>query len=149
LTRITNLPEFGIVVFSFLLNFVWEMLQVPTYACVAAMPHWQGVKMCTQATFGDVGFALTAFWLTALAARSRCWFVESAGRFMALYIAVSIVLTIGFEFYHVNISGRWVYFDRMVVVPLLDIGSGPLLQWLIIPPLVLWFTRRHLKGEIR
>jgi len=147
LRRITDLPEFGIVVFSFLLNFVWEMLQVPTYAGVDTMPHWQGVKMCTAATLGDVGFTLAAFWVTSLAAHSRYWFVRAHRRHIALYLAIGIALTVAFEYHYVNISKRWVYSELMPIVPLFDIGLGPLLQWLIVPPLVIWFTRRQRGGE--
>lgn len=62
--------------FSFLLHFVWEFFQVPTYAGMAEMPHWQGIKLCTSATIGDVGFALTAFWTACLVARTRHWIGE-------------------------------------------------------------------------
>ena len=54
------LPETPVALFSFLLHFVWEFLQVPTYAGMAEMAHWQGIKFCTAATIGDVGFAIQA-----------------------------------------------------------------------------------------
>lgn len=143
----TNLPELGIVIYAFLLNFVWEMLQVPFYAGVGQMPHWDGVKMCLEATVGDVGFALVAYWATSFAARSRYWFVEPSVSQMALFIAVGMALTIGFEYYYMNVGLRWTYSGLMPVVPILNIGAGPLLQWLVIPPLVVWFTRRQ-SGDI-
>ncbi|HSM39447.1 MAG TPA: hypothetical protein VK862_01750 [Afifellaceae bacterium] len=71
-----SLPELNLVVFSFAFHFVWEALQVPTYSGMAEMAHWSATLLCARATVGDVGFALTAFWITALAARSRRWFVN-------------------------------------------------------------------------
>lgn len=141
---IANQPEFGVAVFSFLLHFVWEYLQAPTYAGMAELPHWDGVKLCTSATFGDVGFALTAFWIASATARSRYWFVAPRPLPMLVYLAVGVALTIGFEYYYTQISMRWTYSELMPLVPPFGTGLSPLLQWLVIPPLVLWFTARQL-----
>lgn len=142
-THISALPEFSIAVFSFLLHFVWEFLQAPTYAGMAEMQHWDGIKLCTSATIGDVGFALTAFWVTSAAARTRYWFRNPKPWQLLVFIAVGIALTIGFEYYYTNISLRWTYSELMPLVPPFGTGLSPLMQWLVIPPLVLWFTRRQ------
>ena len=34
----------------------------------------------------------------------------------------------------------------MPIVPVVGIGLTPLLQWLLIPPLAIWFVRRQLKS---
>ena len=57
---LSNTPELPVAMFSFLLHFVWEFLQVPTYAGMAEMAHWQGIKLCTSATIGDVNPAVDA-----------------------------------------------------------------------------------------
>jgi len=142
-------PEFGIVVFSFLLHFVWEFIQVPTYAGMSEMDHWQATKLCLWATFGDVGFALTAFWITCMAARSRYWILRPAPFQLALFMAVGVGLTIGFEYYYTQITQRWTYSELMPLVPPFGTGLSPLIQWLVIPPLVLWFTRRQLRGGLK
>lgn len=129
-------------VFSFLLHFVWEFIQAPTYAGMVEMPHWDGIKMCTSATFGDVGFALTAFWLTALLARSRDWIWKPRAWQVLVFSAVGIGLTIGFEYYYTQISLRWTYSDLMPLVPPFGTGLSPLLQWIVVPLLVIWFTQR-------
>jgi hypothetical protein len=36
----------------------------------------------------------------------------------------------------------------MPIVPPFGTGLSPLVQWLVIPPLVLWMTRRHLRGAV-
>jgi hypothetical protein len=139
---ITSLPEFAVAVFSFLLHFVWEFWQAPTYAGMIEMNHWEGIKLCTAATFGDVGFALTAFWVTSAIARSRHWFLDPGAALMALYIGVGIALTVGFEYYYTNITLRWTYSELMPLVPPFGTGLSPLLQWLTIPPIVVWLARR-------
>lgn len=146
LKRITASPEFNVAVFSFLLNFVWEYIQAPTYAGMIEMNHWDGIKLCTSATFGDVGFALTAFWITSLASRSRQWIFEPKAWQLLLFLGVGIGLTIGFEFYYTTISLRWTYSELMPLVPPFGTGLSPLLQWVVVPLLVLWFVRRQIHG---
>jgi type IV secretory pathway VirB2 component (pilin) len=139
-------PELPVAFFSFALHFVWEFVQVPTYTGMAEMAHWEAIKMCMSATFGDVGFALTAFWIASIAARSRSWVNQPTRLPVAIFIAVGIILTIGFEYYYTSISLRWTYSELMPLVPPFGTGLSPLLQWLVIPALVIWLTRRHLIG---
>ena len=135
-------PEVTVAFLSFVLHFVWEFLQVPTYAGMAEMNHWDGVKLCTSATVGDVGFALTAFWITSAASRSRQWIVEPRVWQIALFVLVGIGLTVGFEHYYTEVSERWNYSDLMPLVPPFGTGLSPLVQWIAIPLLVLSLARR-------
>jgi len=141
-----EVPELPVVFFSFVLHFVWEFVQVPTYTGMAELAHWEAIKLCMSATFGDVGFALTAFWTASVAARSRDWILRPNRVRVAVFVAVGILLTVGFEYYYTNLSLRWTYSELMPLVPPFGTGLSPLLQWLAIPPLVVWLTRRHLLG---
>lgn len=139
-------PELPVAFFSFLLHFVWEFVQVPVFADMAEMAHWEAIKLCMSATFGDVGFALTAFWVASIAARNREWLLGPARLPIVIFVGVGIALTVGFEYYYTNVSLRWTYSDAMPLVPPFGTGFSPLMQWLILPPLVIWLTRRHLLG---
>ena len=145
---LSNAPELPVAMFSFLLHFVWEFLQVPTYAGMAEMAHWQGIKLCTSATIGDVGFALTAFWTACLVARTRYWMDNQAALPALVFLGVGIALTVGFEFYYTPVTQRWTYSDLMPLVPPFGTGLSPLLQWIVIPPLVLWLSRRYLASSV-
>jgi hypothetical protein len=136
-------PEFNVVVFSFLLNFVWEIWQMPFFRGMAEQSHWLGVKGCTQATFGDAGIALAAFWITALIAGTRGWIMQSSRSRIAIFIGVGLVATITLEALATGVLERWAYSDAMPRLPILGTGLTPVVQWLVIPPLVLWFVRRQ------
>ena len=137
-------PEFNIFIFSFLLNLAWEVWQVPYFRGMADQPHWLGVKACTQATFGDAGIALAAFWVTAIFAKTRSWILQPRKSDIVLFLGVGIVVTIVFEALATGMFERWAYTDTMPRLPLLGTGLLPLLQWLALPPLVLWFVRRQI-----
>ncbi len=146
MSRILNLPEVNFAFFSFVFHFVWEFVQVPTYAGMAEMAHWPATLFCARATVGDVGFALTAYWITSFAAQSRFWFRTPQRWQIALFLAVGIALTVAFEWYYINISGYLVYSDLMPLVPPFGTGLSPLVQWILVPILVLFVTRRQLGG---
>lgn len=144
MARLLRLPELNVALFSFVFHFVWEMLQVPTYAGMEQLDHWTGVKICTQATFGDVGFALAAFWITAGIARSRRWIVTPTLRQVMIFVGVGVALTIGFEIYYTHVTHRWTYSTLMPIVPPFGVGLTPLLQWVIVPLLVIFVVGRQI-----
>jgi hypothetical protein len=147
--NLPSTPEFNVLVFSFLINLAWELWQVPFFQGMADQPHGLGVKVCTQATVGDAGIALTAFWVTAFFARTRSWILQPSRSDIAIFIGVGLVATIIFETLAIGVLGRWAYNDAMPRLPVLGTGLLPLLQWLALPPLVLWFVRRQIAPGYR
>lgn len=125
--------------FAYLLNFSWEFLQAPLFQGMADAPHWEAVKMCTRATLGDAAITVVAFWAVAAVVRSRSWILNPTRWSLLGFIAVGVAITAVLER-----LDRWVYADIMPIVPMLGIGLAPFLQWVLLPPLVVWFVRRQL-----
>lgn len=69
--RLTDLPQFNVFVFAFLLNYPWELLQVPLYQGMPEAAHWDSIQVCTRATLGDGVIMLLAYWSAALLVRDR------------------------------------------------------------------------------
>lgn len=138
------LPELNIAIFSFLLNFVWEMWQISFFADMPSEPHWVGVAVCTRATVGDAVISIVAFWSVAAQARSRSWVLQPTPLQVGGFIAVGVVITIVFEAIATGPLERWSYSPSMPTLPILGTGLFPLLQWILLPPLILWFVRRQL-----
>lgn len=144
LRGVLQTPELNIVIFSFLLNFVWEIWQAPFFVGMPDASHWDAVKVCTRATAGDVVIMLVAFWGVAVVNRSRAWTLDFRRRDMVAFTSIGFAITVLMEWLATGPLGRWTYAETMPVVPLLGIGLLPALQWLLLPPLVLWFMRRQL-----
>lgn len=104
----TRLPEFPLILFSFLLHFVREFRQAPPCAGMIDLNHRGGIKLCSSATCGDVGFALTTFWGTSAAGRSRSWSQAPKAWQTLIVLGIGIALTVGFGHYYTDISlRRW------------------------------------------
>ncbi len=145
--RAVDLPETNMLFFAFLLHFPWEMLQVPLYAQLPDTTHWQGIRTCLSATIGDAAIALLAFWCAALAVRSRQWFRWRNRAAFMVYLCVGLLATVVLERRATGSAQRWVYATTMPIVPLLGVGAAPIVQWLVLPPVLLWITRRQLRAD--
>jgi hypothetical protein len=144
LREVFNIPEVNVAIFSFLLNFPWEIWQVPFFRGMASMLHWKAIAMCTQATVGDAVIAIASFWGIAIVARTRRWILRPTWREIAGFVGFGVIITIVFESFATGILDRWEYVEAMPILPILGTGLLPLLQWIILPPLVVWFVWRQL-----
>lgn len=146
---VTGTPEFNVAIFALLLNFAWEILQAPLYAGMADMPHAQVTKACLQATVGDAVIMLLAYGAVTAVARSRRWIVAASGWQLALFIAIGVSITAAIEWLATRgyWIGSWNYLPTMPLVPGTRIGLAPLLQWVVLPLLTVWFVRRQLAHD--
>ncbi len=138
-------PETNVALFAFLLNLPWEIWQIPLFKGVASLAHWDGVIMCTRAAVGDAVIALLAFWLVTATVRSRGWIRRPTAVTLGTFVAVGVVATVLLEYWATQVGGRWQYAEAMPRLPLLGTGLAPLLQWLLLPPLVVWLVRRQIR----
>jgi len=142
--KLLDLPEVNIAIFAFLLNLVWEFWQVPFFRDIVSASHWDGIKQCSLATAGDALIAVAAFSVTSRLGSGRDWYLNPGWRDMAVFLAVGVLATIFFEALATRALDKWQYGDAMPTLPIVGTGITPLAQWLIVPPLVLWFVRRQL-----
>ena len=69
-------------------------------------------------------------------------FLEDASLNTLIAVALGWVYTAISE--HVNtVRGAWRYSDLMPIVPGVNVGLSPLLQWLVVPCIGLWWAARR------
>ena len=138
-----NAPEIGISIFGFLLNFIWEIWQVPLFQSMDNLTHFEATIGCTRAAGGDVVILLVAFWTMALTARSRSWIIHPTTIQVTGFIAVGIVITVVVEAISIHVLNRWQYATAMPTLPIIGTGITPILQWLMIPPIIVFMKLRR------
>lgn len=143
-----TLPELSLAGFGFLTHFVWEMLQIPWFTGMSEASHSSVVWLCIRATGGDVLILLAGFWLSSVVCGHRQWLLEGQRKPAVIVVTTGIVVTIVLEWLATGPLGRWEYADTMPVVPLFGIGLAPLVQWLLLPPVIMWLARRHMIGQM-
>lgn len=125
------------------------MWQVPFYAGMTDAEHWQAVLFCSQATLGDGIITLLAFYLAVLiAGGGESLQFRNARMAWVVYLLSGLVITVGLELLATKYLDRWQYSELMPLLPYLNVGLLPLLQWLVLPPIVIWIARIFMRGLI-
>jgi soluble P-type ATPase len=148
-SRFLGLPELNVVLFALLLNYPWEFLQVPFFEEMAALDHWEAIVICSRAAAGDSLIALLALWVVSGSWRDRYWIRDPGRAQVAVFVAVGVLITIALEWHATEVADRWRYADHMPVVPLIGTGLLPLVQWILLPLLMVWLVRRQILGQER
>jgi hypothetical protein len=126
---------------AFVLNWLWEMAQMPAFAEMAVRTWRETVLPCTLASLGDVAATLAVYGVGALAAGQPRW--GMTGRWN-VYLTAALLGGAGavaYEWFSLA-TGRWTYTERMPVVPVLRVGLWPVLQQSLLVPVALWLARR-------
>lgn len=148
---LTWLPEFNVVLFGLLLNYPWEFIQAPLFEGMAERPHWEAVTACTRAALGDALIMLFAYWGVAVLGRGRAWIAAPSWRDAVLLSSIGVSITVVIEWLALHgwwLAG-WRYSALMPIIPGLGVGLVPVLQWVVLPPLVVAFVARQLGGRQR
>ena len=122
-------------------NLGWEALQMPFYtlwqagapAAIAA-----NVVVCTAI---DTLIALGALTMAILLFRGSAWPAHGYSQIALAAGVFGIAYTIASERVNVEILSTWAYSEHMSVVPLVDVGVTPIIQWIVIPIAAFWWAR--------
>lgn len=142
--RILAAPETNLFLFAFLLHFVYEVWQSPYFEFYGMPTLGDKVAAITHCTFGDGVITLVCFWIVSIVQRSRHWILAPTGKLTLLFTALGWLYTLVSEIYRTRIANF--YGLSGLVVPGLEISWLPLLQWLILPPLVLFLAHHQILG---
>jgi hypothetical protein len=139
-----EVPEVRLAAWGALLNGVWEFLQSPLYA-----DHARGglyvLWTRLHCTGGDVLILLGAFWITSAVFRDRRWWARPRWGAVLLFLLLGLGYTAWSEIYNTQVRIAWEYTTAMPLV--FGLGVAPLLQWVLLPPIILFLVRREKGGS--
>ena len=131
--------------FVVLANLAWEALHLPLYSIWdEGSPHELAFAV-VHCTGGDALIATAALVLALLLVGSG-WPSDRAAyrRVAALTLAIGIGYALFSEWLNIVVRKAWAYSDLMPVVPGIDAGLSPILQWIVIPLAGFGWARRGL-----
>ncbi|MHB8471688.1 MAG: hypothetical protein ACYDC8_02305 [Gammaproteobacteria bacterium] len=143
-----NIPELRLLRFALPLELLWEIAQLPLYD-VWHRGAWNYILYSlAHCTLGDLLILLVAYELVALLAGGRSWYRSAPVAGSLLFTLLGTAYTVYSESVNVRIKGTWGYTDLMPIVPLLNIGGTPFLQWLLIPSGLILLMRQLSDGRV-
>ena len=128
---------FTALVLAFLLNFAWEVIQMPLYK--DASFNLGHIAFCALASVADAIMVLLIYFCFALIYKKPLWVeVLTAPRIFILML-VGAVGAIVAEMRHVS-AGTWAYDNSMPILPVVDVGLSPVLQFMLLPALIYYLS---------
>lgn len=126
------------------LQLAWETLQLPLYTVWSDGTPGYLVFSVLHCTAGDVLIGLSALLAALFVLRAGQVPEWRWGRVAAVTVALSVGYTIFSEWLNTRVLRSWAYSEWMPVISIGDvpIGMSPIAQWLLIPPVALFLSRR-------
>lgn len=121
------------------LNYAWELAQAPFYEGVV-LPD--ALWHCFVASVGDGVLVLVIFAAVCAAMRAVDWYLHPTSRSYLTMAIAGLAVAIAVEGWGLHVAERWQYSALMPVVPVLEVGAVPVLQMLLLPPLIFALARR-------
>ena len=134
----------AVILSAYALHFAWEMAHGSLFAPMDGMPFWQATAWCARAAGWDVAISAAAYVAATLAARRVHWIQQRTWWPYAIYFAVGLAVTIAMERWAIS-AGRWQYREAMPTIA--GIGFTPLLQWILIPAVILLIARSAMRAR--
>ena len=119
---------------AFVLNLTWEIAQVRLYTLWAEADGLTVAWALLHCSLGDVVIALAMFALAGMVLRRADWPASRPWTGGVIVVIGAMAFTAWSEWYNVYRAGNWAYTASMPMI--FGIGLTPLLQWLILPPVM-------------
>ena len=123
------------------LNFLWEMAQAYAYS---GMPpsSLEATLICGRASLIDGLLVLGIFW-GGVVVFSRAQWIERPGLAGYFFMAAAgFLISVVIELNAVYRVGKWSYRTTMPLLPPWEVGVLPVLQMLLLPPVVFYLSLR-------
>jgi hypothetical protein len=122
-------------------NLIWEFAHMPLYTLWKDGSVNEVIFAAVHCMGGDVVIAMVALML-ALILTSSGWlnYSKPPQRVIILTVLIGLGYTIFSEWLNIEVRGTCAYSDLMPVVPIIDAGMSPILQWIVIPIAGFWWA---------
>ena len=119
-----------IIVISILLNFVWEMLQMPLFDNFSF--SGKTTIFCLLASIGDAIMILIIYFIGSALFKSYSWFLRFNLKTIIYITIAGLILSVSGELIALNLN-LWNYSSLMPKLFFTSVGLSPVLQMIILP----------------
>jgi hypothetical protein len=124
---------------SLLLELAWEFAHVRLYTIWSDPDRWYVAWSVLHCALGDLVIGGVAYGLAAWLLRRIDWPIYRPWWGTGIVVVLTTLYTVWSEWNNVFRLRTWAYAPQMPTV--LGIGLSPLLQWLLLPPLIVVMIR--------
>lgn len=132
------------LVLAFLLNFGWELIQMPLYK--DASFNWVHIAFCALASIADAIMVLLIYFCFALIYKDSLWVRDLTLPRILILMLIGGFGAVASEMRHVSL-GTWAYDKAMPIIPVVDVGLSPVLQFMLLPACIYYLSSVYLKYQ--
>lgn len=125
-----------------LCSLAWEALQLPLYTLWADLRMGWIVFAVAHCTLGDAMIGTAALVIALMLNRAGEHANWPKARIVMLMSFLAVIYTLPSE--RINLAvGNWAYSSWMPVLPWVEVGLAPALQWVFVPLVAWWWADRR------
>ena len=119
-----------ITILAFLLNFSWELMQMPLYNSASfTINH---ITFCALGSVADAIMVLLIYFSLAVIFKNPLWIHPLQGQRIIIVILIGGIGAALSEMRHLSL-GNWAYSNLMPLIPIINVGISPVLQFMLLP----------------
>ena len=142
--RTFNVYVFTVIILAFLLNFAWELIQMPLYNRDSfSVNH---IVFCALGAVADAIMVLLLYLGLAFIFNNPLWIQSLNWKRIAIVILIGGIGGILGEMRQLS-WGSWAYADSMPIIPLINVGVSPVLQFMTLPLLSYFFSFYYMESS--
>ena len=127
---------FTTLLLAFILNFAWEIIQGPLYiGFTYSISH---IVFCGLAFVADDIMVLLIYFILAINYEDPLWIKHINLQRTLILILIGGIGAIFAEMRHLSL-GNWAYGPSMPILPFVNAGISPVLQFMLLPGLIFMY----------
>ncbi|RKF15465.1 hypothetical protein D6850_10965 [Roseovarius spongiae] len=130
-------------------HLIWEVAHVPLYTIWLEGSWSEIIFAIVHCTGGDLLIAMSTLLLALFVFGSERWPQDRVGPVLAATIIFGVGYTIFSEWLNIEVREAWAYRGIMPVIPIIDAGLTPVLQWVVVPTLAYFGALKRWPGHRR
>lgn len=119
-----------VMIVAYVLNFSWEIIQMPLYK--NSSYNIEHIAFCALASVADAIMVLLIYFGFAVIYKNPLWVQNLTLPRILILMLVGGFGAVAAEIRHVS-SGTWAYDTSMPIIPVVDVGLSPVLQFMLLP----------------
>ena len=119
--------------FAAIAHLVWESAHLPLYTIWLTGTPGELIFAAVHCTGGDILITLSTIMLSLCVFGSADWPRIRWHRVLGGAVIFGVAYTIFSEWLNIELREAWAYREIMPVIPMIDAGLSPILQWIVIP----------------
>ncbi len=142
--NVSNFKRFSFltITLAFLFNFIWEMVQMPLFQGMTF--NVKATFFCTLAAVADGIMTLLLYFVFAFIYNEPLW-----AKNLTVLQTIALMILGGFgaiiaEVWHTSL-GDWAYAESMPLLPFVNVGLSPILQFMMLPAIIYYLSFRSLR----